>query len=285
MSQGSLPLLTLSNFAYWYDALEIHARTIDAQDQLTQTIPQDIDPDQRQTHHKKQDQLRKAIMQSLIGGVVKLLPQHVLIYDPHGICTILKQAVDTSSIENHELLDAEAGNLQYKAGQELKEYINGHRDIRYRMQVSRYPNIDSERTTVRYMVQRLAHHPYMHALAIMFACNPPNTIREFTNHIQQAQLIQAQAPTPQPSTTPHPKWENFSEGRRSQCTTKTRTTQRQYDKPQRYNGTWCYIHGSVTHSTENASHVGITQRYAKHTRTQPQRPMTTTTTEEQNPVK
>ena len=155
-------------------------------------------------------------MQSLSEGVVKLLPQHVLRYDPHGICTILKQAVDTSSIENHELLDAEARNLQYKSVQDLKEYINGHRDIWFRMQVSGYPNIGSERTTVRYMVQGLAHHLDMHALAIMLACNPPNTICEFTNHIQQAQLIQTQAPTPQPQpyTTPHAKWE-FPEGRRS----------------------------------------------------------------------
>lgn len=54
MSQGNLPILTLSNFTYWYDALEIHARTIGAHEQLKQTIPQVIDLAQRNTQQRKQ---------------------------------------------------------------------------------------------------------------------------------------------------------------------------------------------------------------------------------------
>ena len=203
MSQGCHPLLTLFSFSYWNDALEIHARTIEEQDQHTQTIPTATDPAQTNAHQKKQDQVKKDIIQSLSEGVVQLLLQHVPRYDPYVICTIPKQAVITCTLENHEVLDAEARKRQSKVGQELKEYIKGYRDIRYRMQVSIYPNIDSERPTVRCLIQGLAHHRDMYALAIIFACNPPNIIREFKNHIQQAQLIQAQAPTPQPSPPQH----------------------------------------------------------------------------------
>ena len=40
------------------------------------------------------------------------------------------------------------------------------------MKVSRFSNIETERTTVRYMVQGLAHHPETHALAVFLACHP-----------------------------------------------------------------------------------------------------------------
>lgn len=189
-------------------------------------------------------------MQSLSESVVKLLPQHILRYDPHTICPLLKQAVDTSSIENHEMLDAEARSLHFKSGQELKDYVNRHRDVR--MQVSGYRKIDNERNTVRYMVQGLAHHPDMHALAIMMACNLPNTIRELTNHLQQVQLIQNQAPTPSPQQPIQPatKWKKHLEPQRDTGAPKPRTTPRHYGKPKGHTGTWCHIHGSVTHSTD-----------------------------------
>ena len=171
-THGNLPQLTRSNFSYWYDALEIHARTIDAQNELTNAIPATADPAQQHEQRKKEDQLRKAIMQSVGTEVVQLLPPHILRHEPHTICTMVKQAIDTCSIENHELLDAEARTLTYTLEQELSDYVQKHRELRHRMQVSGYPNIDAERTTVRYMEQGLAHHPDMHALAMMLACNP-----------------------------------------------------------------------------------------------------------------
>ena len=51
-------------------------------------------------------------MQSLSEGLVKPVPQHVLKQDSRVIYPILKQAIDTSSLENHELLGAGARHLQ-----------------------------------------------------------------------------------------------------------------------------------------------------------------------------
>ena len=59
-------------------------------------------------------------MQSSSPDAVKLLPPHILRYDPPNICYIIKQTVDTCSVENHELLDAEARTLQYKKGKTSK---------------------------------------------------------------------------------------------------------------------------------------------------------------------
>ena len=136
-------------------------------------------------------------MQSLSTEVVQLLPPHILRYEPRAICATVEQAVDTCSMENHELLDAEARKLTFSADQDFKEYVKKHCDLRYRMQVSGYPNIETERTTVRYIVQGLAHHPEMNALAMMLACNPLTTTRELTNYIHQVQLIQSNKPAAQ----------------------------------------------------------------------------------------
>ena len=249
---GNLPQLTLTNFSYWYDALEIHARTIDAHDHLTNQIAPPTDPAVQTSHQRKADQIRTAIMQSLSPDVVKLLPPHILRYSPHNICTTIQQTVDTCSVENHELLDAEARTLK-PMGQDIHDYISKYRDLRHRMKVSGYPNIETERTKVRYIVQGLAHHPDMHALAVMLACNPPTTIREFTNHLQQVQLIQDQAPknqievTQRPQTPPPPPTQRHRAAR----STKTRDTPRHYEKPVGHTGTWCHHHGSITDSTTN----------------------------------
>ena len=170
---GNLPQLTTTNFSNWYDALEIHAHTIEAHTHLTDQIAAQVDATQQTSHQRKADQIRKAIMQSLSPDLVKLPPPHILRYDPHNICQIIKQTVDTCAVKNHELLDAEARTLKYTTGQDINDYIPQHRDLRHRMQLSGYPNIDTERTTVRYMVQGLAHHPDMHAIATLLACNPP----------------------------------------------------------------------------------------------------------------
>ena len=251
-TQGNLPQLIPTNFSYWYDALVIHARTIDAHEQLANQATATTDPTIQTPLQRKEDQLRKAIMQSLSPEVVKLLPTHILRHNPHNICATIKQTVDKCSVENHELLDAEARNLKYTTGQNITDYISKHRGIRHRMQVSSYPNIETERTTVRYMVQGLAYHPDMHALAVVLACNPPTTIQEFTNHLQQVQLIQGQAPKNRITLmeiTPTPPAQTTTRTR-APCT-KPRTPSRHYDKPAGHTGTWCHHHGCVTHSTAN----------------------------------
>ena len=90
-------------------------------------------------------------MQSLTPEVIRTLPPHVLRYEPNVICRIIRGVVDTTSTENHEILDAEARSTKYEAGTRLQDYVSQHREIRYKMQVVRYPNIDDERTTVQYM--------------------------------------------------------------------------------------------------------------------------------------
>ena len=109
-------------------------------------------------------------MQSLTYKIIKLLPPHILRYDPHTICSIIRQTTDTSSIDNHELLDAEARNLKYRPRQELTDYIAKNHALRHPMQEAGFPNIEAERTTVRYIVQGLAAQPEMHNLAIMMSC-------------------------------------------------------------------------------------------------------------------
>ena len=132
-------------------------------------------------------------MKSLTNNIIRLLPLHILRYDPHTIYSIIRQTTDTSSIDNHKLIDAEVRNLKYQHRQELTDYIAKHRELRHPIQVTGFPNIESERTTVRYMVQGLAAQPEMYNLAIMMSCQQPNSIKEFNNHMQQARLIQAQA--------------------------------------------------------------------------------------------
>ena len=78
-------------------------------------------------------------MQSVSTEVVQLLPPHILLNEPHTICTMVKQAIDTCSIENHELLDAEARTLTYTSEQELSEYAQKHRELRHRIQGVRIP--------------------------------------------------------------------------------------------------------------------------------------------------
>ena len=70
---GNLPQLTATNFSYWYDALEIHACTVDAHAHLTDQIAAPVHATQQTSHQRKADQIRKAIMQSLSPDVVKLL--------------------------------------------------------------------------------------------------------------------------------------------------------------------------------------------------------------------
>ena len=198
--------------------------------------------------------------------MVQLLPPHILRQDPHTICTMVKRAIDTCFFENHELLDAEARTLTYTSEQALSDYVQKHREPRHRMQVSEYPNIEAERTTVRHMVQGLAHHPHMHALAMMLACNPPNTIREFTNHIHQMQLIQKSAPAPTPQK-PQPYRTTNTSGQKTHSLTFNTTRKpahalRHYDKPTGNTGIWCHTHGCVTHSTSNC--------YTRRHRTRPQ---------------
>ena len=245
-SSGQLPKLDTGNFTYWYDALEIHARTIEADNQLVAPHTASPDPATEATHQKKLDLLRKAIMQSLTTDVIRILPPHVLRYDPHTICRIIRNAVDSSSTENHEILDAEARSIQFHPGTDATEYVNKHRELRYRMQVAKYPNIADERTTVRYMLQGLNHHPDMGTLAIVMAGQPPQTIQSFTNHVQQVQLMQAQTQTQQPRTSTYVK-----RNRSAQRPNKTRPAVHTYNypKPKGHQGPWCAQHGSMTHNT------------------------------------
>ena len=77
-------------------------------------------------------------MQSVSIEVVPLLPPQILRHEPHTIYTMVKQAIDTCSIDNPELLDAEARTLTYMSEQELSDYVQKHRELRHRMQVSGY---------------------------------------------------------------------------------------------------------------------------------------------------
>ena len=183
---GQLPRLTTSNHTYWYEALEIYARRIKAANLLTTPPSTTAEPDTEDSaNQQKADMLRKAIMQSPGSDVIKMLPPHILRYEPQTICHIIRSTVDTSSTENHELLDAEARNTTYQPGLDLHEYVEKHREVTYRMQAAQYPNINVARTTVRYMIQGLAPHPDMGQLAIIMTGNPPPTINGFTNHVQQ----------------------------------------------------------------------------------------------------
>ena len=130
----------------------------------------------------------------------------------------------------------------------MTDYIAKHRELRHRMQVAGFPNIEAERTTVRYMVQGLAAQPEMHNLAIMMSCQQPNSIKEFNNHMQQAQLIQAQATAAQAAAPYKTTRKTYN---RPACRHPRPTKpQAHHDKPKSHKGLWCTIHGSLTHNTE-----------------------------------
>lgn len=131
---------------------------------------------------KQADAFRKLIIQSFLASVVDLLSPtpSILRESPNTICELIKANIHDAKIENHEVLDVEARSNQFLPGTDFDVYISKQVSIRQKMVNVNYPNIAHERTTVRYMLQRLSNYPEFRIIAIFLAGKPPTTVRQLT---------------------------------------------------------------------------------------------------------
>lgn len=87
-------------------------------------------------------------------------------------------------------MDLKSKDLNLSSCMGKKEYILEHREIRHLMVLAKYPQIEAERTTDRFIVNGLAWHPHYASLSNNFVCNGlPVTIKIFQERLAKVEAL------------------------------------------------------------------------------------------------
>lgn len=190
LSQLYQHTLSYTNFQFCKDALVIHSTLLDAEYLLQSEIAAPVDPAAAACHTKKAYKVKALIMQSLPNSIIKQIPTEILKKSPFQIIRVLSHHVRQNNMKDHDPLDSEARSIILTFDKTIKAYVTQNLSLRRKMLKAEFPNISDERTTVKYLINGLKSNPDFYQLSMIMAGSPPSTIREYTNRLQQATLVQ-----------------------------------------------------------------------------------------------
>ena len=186
--QINITPLKKHNYKLWYAMIKNAAVLVGAEQHIEQNVqlPQDADEATRTAHRKQMAQEALLIHQSISQEVLKMLGEGYLDDTPHQLIKALEKATSQDDPMTRTQLKAEAENLQYTDDITLEEYVQKHREIRYRMMSAQYHDIQEESTTVDFIFKGIANHPEYHPYVTALMMTPPPTIKATLCSLQKA---------------------------------------------------------------------------------------------------
>lgn len=113
---------------------------------------------------------------------------------------------------DHEALDLKAIPVLLLNYDTVEEYFAAHRTLRSQMNAAVYSSISHERTSIKFIIRRLANHPHLEYVLTTWASQPPNTIQDLKSIVLSAQSMAQHITSHQPlimvTLTPHPPASN-----------------------------------------------------------------------------
>ena len=269
--QLEIPLLTHDNFIPWRISVEHFARAQDVLGYLTIPIPDELSPEDLATHQAKHNQAQLLVVTTLSPDILNSFTDTELTGPLHILYHKLHTRINAPNPEHTpDNLRRKAQSITWTTGMTVSEYIAKHKAIRTLMLRANYPQIESEHTTLQFILEGLEQHPdwtaFLQTIHTHNALNPQNTLsmdRVISMMIKCAELSQASrlsTPVPNPSSS-FPRFNRRQRKAKFHHRASRFNANNYFPPPQAYKGQWCTVHGTPTHNTADCR---LRQFYMRH---------------------
>lgn len=122
-------------------------------------IPACTAPPQVMFYRKAMASCRQMIAVSIPPDINNLLLPKIYAEKPGKLVTPLLDHLQSSSATDHAILEQQATAITLNDEVSVQEYVRKHRAQRAKMYSAKYPNIESEGTTIRFMIEGMRSNP------------------------------------------------------------------------------------------------------------------------------
>ena len=178
MEHTRLPTLSPANQRVWKRTLQAIAADLNLAPHLDPSTTAPADPNEFAKFKVDQERLCLLILASTPESITTRLSDDALTSPPYLLTShILNQIKDSVSLP-HELLEERARSITLDPGMELDAYLAKHDAMRIEMRNAHYPGIDSESTTIKFLLLGLRHNPDYRTAHDLLTLDPPTHISD-----------------------------------------------------------------------------------------------------------
>lgn len=168
--------LTRTNIRYWLMTVRDAATSLNISQAIESNLPLPSNPHQRQEHSARCAILRSLILGSIPTDIANILLETVSDPSPFDIVEAAKSKFKCSK-QDHQLLRREAETTRLSTGHDIEKFFDKHEQIRARMLISEFPDIENESTYIDFVIKSLSSHSAFHEIRLLWLTNPPESLK------------------------------------------------------------------------------------------------------------
>lgn len=179
-SSPQLPTLTEGTYKLWLKSIRAYA----VENDLSQHMFTPHPPAPTIEFQKHAARAERIILANIKPSVVIALGDSFLEMNPYQMLQELaKHFLQSSSEEKHDILLGKAETMHIAAGETIDDFFARHRALRLEMQSAAYPLIDSEKTTVKFILAGLRARPSLKSYIAQLRLMKSQTIADLQNNV------------------------------------------------------------------------------------------------------